>query len=66
METTIDKIRPLQILYNLQKCGINIDNILNSSNPIYEEWAEKVLDENKELFKEQSKEEFINYVVYGK
>lgn len=68
METIIDKMKPLQILYNLQKAGINIDNILSSkdlSKEYYEEWANKILDENKELFDEQMRKEFLNYIVYG-
>lgn len=58
----VDKLKPLQLLSNLQIAGIIHD--IPTQN--IEEWANKILDENKELFNEQSHKDFINLVVYGK
>jgi hypothetical protein len=63
-ESTIDKMKPLQLLYNLQAAGIKIENIPAPNMVVYKEWATKILDENKELFDEQMREEFLNFVVY--
>lgn len=65
----VDKMKSLQILYNMDKCGIDVNNMLQSRDlekEHWEEWAKKVLDENRELLDNITEEQFINFILYGK
>lgn len=63
MESLVDKMRPLQIAYNLDKAGVK--NVMPPNMSFTEEWARGIFKENEELFKNKSEEEFINFVIYG-
>ncbi len=63
-KSIVEKMKEEQILYNLDKAGINLELTAKIPNP-YEEWAEKIFEDNKELFKKTNKEEFIKFVIYG-
>ena len=43
----------------------NKKQIIMNEQKYAEEWAEKTLEENKETLEEKSKEQFINFVLYG-
>jgi len=65
----IDKLKPLQLLYNLEKAGIDINSTTNSSytKPLdesIENWISRILNENKYLLKTCTKEEFLKNVMY--
>ncbi len=62
-KSIIDYMKIEQIKYNLKMAGVK--NYPEPYMSIYEEWAEKIFEENKELFANKSKEEFIKYVIYG-
>ena len=72
-KSLIEKMKYLQILYNLMNAGVKIPNNINSLDKDFdtsiiksvEEWAEKIFEENKDMFKDKSKQEFINFILYG-
>lgn len=59
----VAKMKPLQIANN---CRLHLNSIDINDKKSLEAWAEQVFEDNWELFKEQSKDQFINYIVYGK
>jgi hypothetical protein len=65
MISLIDKMRSYQIANNFKLILVE-DDIDLTDNKTLENWAEKVFQDNKDLIKDLNKEQFINYIVYGK
>jgi|694.fasta_scaffold00342_6 hypothetical protein len=70
-KSLVDKMKPLQILYNLDKAGVNVENLHISTftKPLeesVEQWLGRIFDNNKEVFGEYTKEDFINNALYGR
>jgi len=65
-ESLVDKLKTLQLINNLRMAGIEVPENLDPSeySTLVEKWVEKVADFEK--FKEETEEEFKNFVLYGK
>lgn len=64
----VDKMKPLQILYNLDKAGVR-NPMLDSTDlelEHFKEWLGEIFDRNEKLFGKYTKEDFINNALYGK
>lgn len=64
----VDKMKPLQRLYNLDKAGVR-NPMLDSTDlelEYFKEWLGGIFDRNEEICKHGTKEEFINNALYGK
>jgi hypothetical protein len=54
-----------KLLEHKSRAALDANKITLEEHLKAEEWAKQTLDENKEMLKEQMREEFLNLVVYG-
>jgi hypothetical protein len=76
MESIIDKMKPLQelnkedmgnkALLNQMKLEQMLYNMTIKEKLAIEEWLGTIFEDNKELFKDTNKQEFVKYALYGK